>query len=355
MVSVRTGSPAVRSVEWLSADTEGIYVSTRVRLARNLEGFPFPQWAGEEDRLKCRDIIASALTGVHEMSGGILVKMDEISELEREILKEEHLVSREFTAGSTARALSLSRSDDIAVMINEEDHLRMQFIGSGVKVAEGWKRLSGIDAELEKELNFAFSLKYGYLTACPTNMGTGLRVSIMMHLPGLSLMGEIEQVIKGLAGIGLQVRGLMGEGSEAFGNMYQISNQTTLGLPEEEILARVERMASEVAEHERNARLRMLQKRMVFVSDRVARSVGILKNCRMISSGEALGFLSGLRLGVECGILKGIDRKRLNELILLIQPAHLQRLNGAMVSEEKRDELRADLLRQRLKNTRYVG
>lgn len=355
MVSIDTGKKAVRSVEWLSADTEGIYVSTRVRLARNLEGFPFPQWAGEDDRLKCRDLIASALTSVKEMGGGMLIKMDEITELEREILKEEHLVSREFAAGTMGRALSLSKNDDVAIMINEEDHIRMQFIGSGVKVAEGWKTLSSIDAALEKELGFAFSLKYGYLTACPTNVGTGLRASIMMHLPGLNLMGEIEQVIKGLSGVGLQVRGLLGEGSEAFGNMYQISNQPTLGLSEDQIIEQVERLAAEVAEHERNARLRMLQKKRVFVSDRVARSVGILKSCRMISSGEALGFLSGLRLGVECDIVKGIDRKKLNELILLIQPAHLQRLNGTMVSEEKRDELRADLLRQRLKNIRYMG
>jgi protein arginine kinase len=137
--------------------------------------------------------------------------------------------------------------------------------------------------------------------------------------------------------------------------MYQVSNQPTLGLSEEDILAQVERLAAEVAEHERNARLRMMQKRRIFVSDRVARSIGILKSCRMISSGEALGFLSGLRLGVECGMVKGIERAKLNELIMLIQPAHLQRLNGAMVPEEKRDEHRANLLRQRLKNTRYVG
>lgn len=355
MVSLNTDRKAARSVKWLSADAEGIYVSTRVRLARNIAGFAFPQWAGEDARIEVRDLVVSALTGVQEMHGGILVKMDEISELEREILKEEHLVSREFASGSAGCALSLSSADDVAVMVNEEDHIRMQFIGAGVKVSEGWKVLSAIDSALEQELKLAFSIKYGYLTACPTNVGTGLRVSIMMHLPGLKLTGEIDQVVKGLSCTGLQVRGLLGEGSEAYGNMYQISNQTTLGLREADILERVERLAAEVAEHERNARARMMQSKRAFVSDRVARSVGLLKSCRMISSGEALGFLSGLRLGVECAMVKGVDRKRLNELILLIQPAHLQRAHGKMVSEQSRDEMRADFLRDRLKNVRYSG
>ena len=355
MVSIDTKRSAVRSVEWLSADTEGIYVSTRVRIARNLEGFAFPQWAAEELRLECRDFIVSALTGIPAMRGGILVKMDEITELEREILTEEHLISREFASGTAGRALSLSKNNDIAVMINEEDHLRMQFIGSGVKAKEGWVALAEIEAALQKELRFAFSMKYGYLTACPTNAGTGLRVSIMMHLPGLHLMGEMEQVVKGLSRIGLQVRGLLGEGSEAFGNMYQVSNQATMGLTEEEIVERVERLAAELADHERNARQRMMQRRKVFVCDQVARAVGILKSCRMISSGEALSFLSSLRLGLECGMVKGLERKKINELILLIQPAHLQRLHGAAAAEERRDELRAGLLRDMLRNIRYVG
>jgi len=214
--------------------------------------------------------------------------------------------------------------------------------------------LSEFDAELEPVLNYAFSGKYGYLTACPTNVGTGLRVSVMMHLPGLNLMGEIDQVVKGLSGIGLQVRGLLGEGSEAYGNMYQISNRTTLGISEDEILARVGRLARDVAEHERNARARMMQRKRTFVADRVARSVGILKSCRMIASGEALGFLSGLSLGIECGMIKGVSAKKVNELVLSIQPAHLQSLHGALVVDERRDEIRADLLRDRLKTARFT-
>jgi len=355
MVAIDTSKVVRRSVEWLSPDKEGIYVSTRVRLARNLASFSFPQWASDESRVEVRDLVLSALTGIPGMQGGMMLRMDEMSENEREILKEEHLVSSEFASGSAGRALSLSRGGDIAVMINEEDHLRMQYIGAGVKVKEGWEALNEMDSGLEKELPFAFSMKYGYLTACPTNVGTGLRVSIMMHLPGLQLMGEIEQVIKGLSRIGLQVRGLLGEGSEAFGNMYQISNQTTLGEPEQTILERVERIAGEVADHERNARGRMLQKRRVFVADRVSRSVGILKSCRMISSGEALSFLSGLRLGLECGMIKGINRSKINELILLIQPAHLQRFHGSAVPEGLRDEIRSEVLREKLKSVRYTG
>ena len=355
MVAIDTSKVVRRSVEWLSPDKEGIYVSTRVRLARNLAGFSFPQWASDESRVEVRDRVVSALTGITAMQGGMLLRMDEMSENEQEILKEEHLVSREFASGSAGRALSLSRDDNIAVMINEEDHLRMQYIGAGVKVMEGWKALNEMDSGLEKELQYAFSMKYGYLTACPTNVGTGLRVSIMMHLPGLKLMGEIDQVVKGLSRTGLQVRGLLGEGSEAFGNMYQISNQTTLGGPEQAILERVERIAGKIAEHERNARRRLLQKKRVFVADRVSRSVGILKSCRMISSGEALSLLSGLRLGLECGMIKGIDRSRINDLILLIQPAHLQRFHGAAVPEGLRDEIRSDVLREKLKSLRYAG
>jgi protein arginine kinase len=353
MVSIDTSTR--RGATWLSADTEGIFVSTRVRLARNLVGFSFPQWASEDSRQEVRDLVVSALTGVPAMSGGMLVRMDEISEIDREILKEERLVSSEFASGSVGSALSLSKDGNIAVMVNEEDHIRMQYIRSGVCVRDGWRALSAIDDALEQSLQFACSAKYGYLTACPTNVGTGLRVSIMMHLPGLKLMGEVDQVIKGLSCTGLQVRGILGEGSEAYGNMYQISNQITLGVTEEEILDKVERLANEVAVHERNARERMLQKRHVFVCDRVARSVAILKNCRLIPSGDALGFLSGLRLGLECGMVKGIDRNRINELIMLIHPAHLQRLEGVAVPEGRRDELRADLLRERLKNIRYAG
>lgn len=353
MASIGTELVEARRVSQL-ASADDIYVSTRVRLARNIAGFSFPQWADDSQRVEVRDMVLSALSGASQMNGGIMVRMDEVSEIKREILKEEHLVSREFVSGSSGGALSLSRDSQISVMINEEDHIRMQYIGDGVKVAEGWRALSQLDKALESELSYAFSVKYGYLTACPTNVGTGLRVSVMMHLPGLSLMGEIDQVVKGLSQIGLQVRGLLGEGSEAYGNMYQISNRTTLGLSEEDIIVRVGRLAEDVAVHERNARARMMQKKRAFVADRVARSVGILKNCRLIASGEALGFLSGLRLGIECGMIKGISAKKVNDLVLAIQPAHLQRLHGAVVVDERRDEIRADILREQLKQVRFI-
>lgn len=355
MVSIGTKRQARRTVKWLSCDTDDIFVSTRVRLARNLAGSAFPQWATEEVRTAVRDEVVSALTGVEAMRGGMLIRMDELSELDRDILKEEHLVSREFASGVPGCALSISRNGEVSVMVNEEDHIRMQYIGAGCTVREGWAILEAVDAELDRRLKFAFSAKYGYLTACPTNVGTGLRASVMMHLPGLQLMGEIEQVIKGLSVTGLQVRGLLGEGSEAYGNMYQVSNKETLGLKEGDILDMVNRLALEVAVHEQNARERLLQKKQAFVADRVARAVGILQSCRMISSGEALGYLSGLRLGLECGMISGLDGNSLSELILLIQPAHLQQLHGSPVLDERRDELRAGVLRERLGRVKFTG
>ncbi|MEM7395048.1 MAG: ATP--guanido phosphotransferase, partial [Verrucomicrobiota bacterium] len=230
----------------------------------------------------------------------------------------------------------------------EEDHLRLQAIRPGLDLREAWEGITAIDNELEKQVYYSFSTKLGYLTACPSNVGTGMRSSVMLHLPGLVLMDEINPIIKGMGKIGLAVRGLWGEGTEAAGNMFQISNQITLGEKEEDIVANLEQIVLELVEHEQNARARLEEEKKVVLLDHIGRAFGILTHAHVLTSKEALDLLSGLRLGIDLGILSQHSNMLTNELLLLTQPGHLQKLKGKRLKASERDKARAEIVREKL-------
>ena len=341
---------------WLQpgADT-GTVVSSRIRLARNLKDAAFPGWAGDEECERIWQQVQPILRDLKNLAPAFAAGMAELEEFDRLILFERHLISGEMTQRGRGSGLVSRRDETISVMVNEEDHLRLQGMTPGLALQTIWKQMDALDSEIETRLRYAFSPRLGYLTACPTNVGTGLRASVMLHLPGLALMNELNPVAKGLTKIGLAVRGLWGEGTEAAGNMFQISNQITLGDREENIIHNIEQIVLEVVEHEKNARARLLEKRELVLRDHVGRAWGILSHAHLLSSKEALDLLSGLRLGIDLGILTGVDRQAVDRLLLLSQPAHLQRREGKMLKPKDRDRVRAELIRSQLAGLRGLS
>lgn len=339
-----------QSTYWLPArGGGGVVISSRTRLARNVHGAAFPGWAGDDERRKLFDRICKELLSLKSMGDAAVFGMEALAPSAREILVERRLVSEELSEKGVGSGLVLSEKNRLAIMVNEEDHLRLQAMRPGMHLAATWRAVDRIDRKLEKRLHYSFSPRLGYLTACPSNVGTGLRASVMMHLPGLKLQNEMDQVACGLNRLGFIVRGAFGEGSDAYGNMFQVSNQTTLGEEESEIIARLERVVGDVVAQEMNARGRLMEQQRIHVLDYVSRAIGILQHARVISSGEAMDLLSGLRLGTDFGILMGVTVTKLNELMLVTQPAHLQKVAGRELSAAERDEYRADLMRERLK------
>jgi protein arginine kinase len=249
----------------------------------------------------------------------------------------------------------LNRQETLCLMINEEDHLRMQSLRPGLQLREAWAELDALDSALESHLEYAFSPEYGYLTACPTNVGTGIRVSAMLHLPGLVLTEQINPVIQSVNKLGLAVRGLYGEGTEALGNVFQVSNQMTLGESEQTILEKLDKVLRQIIEFEENARTTLVEKNPKMLFNHIGRAYGILANAHIIASKEAMNMLSLMRLGVDLGMFPGVDRSLTDELFLLIQPAHLQLLHQEKLQAEERDILRADLIRNRLRSVSRPG
>lgn len=338
-----------RPGSWLSVERDaGIVVSSRVRLARNLKGAPFPKWASKDECARLCNKLRKAFEEMPIASEALFLDIDDMSEVDREILKERHLISREFAENGAGRGLIVAKDERIAIMINEEDHIRLQGIWSGMNLPAVWRKVDAADTELERFLDYAFSHQLGYLTACPSNVGTGLRASVMMHLPGLKLLNEIGPVVKGLDKIGLAVRGLLGEGTEAYGNMFQISNQRTMGETEQAIIDHLIQIISELIDHEQNARARLMEKKKNFVFDQVGRAFGILTHAMALPSQEAVDLLSALRLGVELELVKGLTVGQINEIMLLTQPGHLQKLAGSILGHEERDEMRAGIVRCKL-------
>ena len=325
---------------------DGPVVSCRIRLARNLKDTVFPGWASKEDLNRVWDAAVAAFD--HEELGQEFLRwrMDELDPLERELLFERHLISAELAERKTGSGVFVSEDEARSVMINEEDHIRLQSLQPGLNLKEAWKKAEALDDALEQSLNYAFSSKLGYLTACPSNLGTGLRASVMLHLPGLVLTEELKPVINAVTKIGLAVRGLWGEGSEPAGHMFQISNQITLGKTEVEIIDHLEQIVLEVIEHEKNARLRLMETAKIKVHDHVGRSLGVLTHASLMSSGEALDLLSGLRLGIDLGLMPEIKRQDIDQLFIRIHPAHLQKEAGETLSPEERDVKRAQLIRR---------
>jgi len=338
--------------EWLRGDgrSADVVMSSRIRLARNFAGYPFVNRATREDR---RQILAVARRDILEsgLSPQMMwVDLNEVSALERSVLVERHLISKQHAKGDEPRAAAVSSPDErLAIMVNEEDHLRIQVLRGGLALGEAFTQIEEVDNRIEQRTDYAFSQRFGYLTACPTNVGTGLRVSVMLHLPGLKLTGEIDKVRRAAKGMSLAVRGFYGEGSEAVGDFFQISNQSTLGRAEREILEDFEaNIIPKVIEYERIARKSLLEKRRTILEDKVFRSLGTLTHARLLKSDEALELLSYVRLGVVLGVLDGLRIETVNQLILLTQPAHLQKVAAAELDQAARRIERASVMRQHL-------
>lgn len=341
-------SPAAEAAR-RTGPQDKIVMSSRVRLARNLRGHSFPGWAKKAERVRACELMRGAVEALPGMENAFSESMEALTPLDKQILVERHLISREHAAKGAGSAMVLSKDESLCVMINEEDHLRMQSLRPGFQLREAYLGIDQADTGLEKRLDFAFSQELGYLTACPTNLGTGIRVSAMLHLPALVLAEQINQIIQAVNKLGLAVRGLYGEGTEALGNVFQVSNQMTLGESEQEIVERLNKVVAQVIEHEDNARASLLEKKPKMVFNHIGRAYGNLANAHIISSKETMNLLSLFRLGLELGMFPGADHALAEELFILTQPAHLQLQFSEKLSAEERDILRADMVRERLR------
>lgn len=336
--------------DWMqgSGPHSDVVMTSRVRLARNLRGFPFPGYSQEHQRLELLNLSRPVVEGLPEMKEHYSEDYSAISKIKKQVLVERHLISREHAARSAGCAVVVDRSQNISIMINEEDHFRIQGIRPGLNLRSAWQLVDHIDSEMEASLPYAYDRELGYLTACPTNVGTGMRASVMLHLPALALTEQINPVIKAVGKIGLAVRGLYGEGTEALGNLFQISNQHTLGEKEGEIISSIERVIERVITSEMNARQKLMEENTIMLRDQVGRAYAILAHAHILTSKEALNLLSMLRLGADMDLIQGCDRSVLDLLLLEIQPAHLQLRAAAELSPVERDIRRAELTRARL-------
>ena len=337
--------------EWLRGEGphHQVVISSRVRLARNLRKRPFPGWAKKAERTSILELVRPRVEELPEMQDSFSESLQDLSALDRQVLVERHLISREHAAKGTGSAVVINRRQTLSIMINEEDHLRMQSIRSGLQLKQAFKLVDKIDSALESKLEFAYDRRLGYLTACPTNVGTGMRASAMLHLPGLVLSELINQVIQAVSKIGLAVRGLYGEGTEAMGNLFQISNQTTLGEREDDIINRLSKVIETIIEKEHDARQVLLQKKPNTLSDQIGRAYGVLTYAHAMASKEALNLLSIIKLGVDLGAFPEERRFSIDELFIETQPAHLQKTSEQKLNAEERDHLRAQIIRERLK------
>jgi protein arginine kinase len=330
----------------LSGGKCAVVLMTRLRLARNLTGHPFPGWAKEAQRSAILAACTNAIAALPQMKKGFAVAISEISDLEKQILVERHLISRELTAGKAGAGLVISKDQSQIVMINEEDHLRIQVLRAGYQLKKVWSTINQLDSDLEEQLDFAFSPEIGYLTACPTNLGTALRASAMMHLPALVIASQMEKVVRAVNQLGMAVRGWLGEGSDASGSIFQISNQTTLGESEEEIIKRLTSVLNTIIGHELNAREKLLEADASKLHDKIGRAYGILQNGYVLSSSEAMNLLSLIRLGIDLRIFPETYRPAIDRLFIESQPAHVQYAAKGSLEIPRRDVLRAQHLRE---------
>lgn len=337
---------------WMN--TEGtdndIVLSSRIRLARNFEQVPFPTSGDKEALSKVLEYMEQEFDqqSYKDFKQFQLVKMSDLKPVEKRVLVEKHLISPSLAEKEETGAALISKNEQASVMVNEEDHLRIQLYYPGFELSEALERAQEFDDWFEEKIQFAFDENRGYLTSCPTNVGTGLRASVMMHLPALAMTNQINNLIPEINKLGLVVRGIYGEGSEAQGQLYQISNQMTLGKSEEDIVEDLKSVVKQVIENERRAREWIMEQLGIQLEDRIFRSYGILANSRIIQSIEAAKCLSDLRLGIDLGLIKNISKTILNELMVLTQPAFLQQYANKTLSPNERDVFRANLIRERL-------
>ena len=327
-----------------------VVLTSRIRLARNVRLLPFPGWATKDQRRQAMALIQPVVQMMRPMKDAFCQTLSGLTSVQKQVLVERHLISREHAARNEGSAAVIERRQSLSIMINEEDHLRMQSIRPGLNLRVAFDALNDLDDELQESLTFAFDRKLGYLTTCPTNLGTGLRASAMLHLPALVLSEQINQVLNAIGRMGLAVRGLYGEGTESLGNLYQISNQSTLGESEHQIIERLERVIDKVAGHETNARLKLLEDDRLMLHDKIGRSYGILRHAWLIDSKEALNHLSLIRLGANLGFFPHETVRLCDNLLMEIQPAHLQLHSGKKLSPEQRDESRGQIIRTQLQS-----
>ncbi|MDS1030381.1 protein arginine kinase [Bacillota bacterium LX-D] len=326
-----------------------IVLSSRVRLARNFKDIPFPQVLSEQKLLDVADTVehmVPELLSNNKIDTLEFILLDKLSALEKQILVEKHLISIQLAEGGKGKAVLLNNDESISIMVNEEDHLRIQCLLPALQLNEALRIANLVDDALESKLDYAFREPYGYLTSCPTNVGTGLRASVMMHLPGLVITNQVKKVLSALPRVGLTVRGLYGEGSEASGNLFQISNQITLGQSEEDIIYNLNSVCNKIIEQERSARKAMQAEWKIQLEDKVNRAYGLLTHAKVISSEEAIRLLSDLRLGITMNLINGVKTDQLNELLVAIQPASLQAHYEKSMSSFERDVKRGELIKK---------
>lgn len=335
---------------WLnSGDYNDVVVSTRLRVARNLERTTFPLFASEKESQEVLDKVYNAVDSVFKEGEYSLFKLREMEEREGIRFMEDHLISPGLVEKNKNGSFFLRNDENVTIMINEEDHIRLQVLLPGFDLIKGWEICSQIDDLLESKLDFAYHREYGYLTACPTNTGTGLRASVMLHLPSVTASGNIGSIINALKKAGLTIRGIYGEGSEAVGDLYQVSNQLTLGETEDEIIEKLNRVVYQLIKRERNTRNFLLEKKHVEFEDRIFRAKGLVSNARVISSKEALKNLSTIKLGIDSGVLKEPKGDELIDLMISIRPGNVQSMEEKTMDKDERDIKRANILRDYFK------
>jgi len=337
-------------VSWLSntGPDEDIAISSRIRLARNFSGIAFPTNASDSERNHILSVASSSIKSKNILKNPVAFNINLLSEVDKQFLLERHLISSDFCKNKIASSLIINKKETYSIMINEEDHFRLQVLNPGLSLKTIWPSINEIDEKLSQDIPFAFDNVLGYLTSCPTNIGTGIRASVMLNLPALTISGYINGVIQGVNKLGLAVRGIYGEGSASLGNLYQVSNQSTLGESELQIIERLENIIHQIIIHEKNARLKLLEIRRNFILDCIGRAYGTLRYAYLLSSKEALNSLSVLRMGVDLKMFESLNIHSINELFIAIQPAHLQKYAGKELTSPERDILRAEMVKKKL-------
>jgi protein arginine kinase len=322
-----------------------VILSSRVRLARNLASLPFPAQTTRDQQRQVIGRVRRAASQVDQLQDAAFIDFDSLKENDLNFLVERRLVSRDLAKGSRTRGVLTAEGEGLTVMVNEEDHFRLQSVVSGLRLGEALDRVNDVDNVLDAGLDYAFDDEYGYLTACPTNVGTGMRASVLAHLPALVLTRRAKKVIQGVSAMGLAVRGFYGEGTEIMGNFFQISNQTTLGKGENEIVSRLDEVVRQILGYEDEARATMWSRARVQVEDKIYRAYGALQNARSIAAGEVVSLASAVRFGIALELPGLCPLPVLNEILVFSQPGHISRLAGRDLEQDERWQYRADTVR----------
>jgi len=349
-MTMNAGIPKDFLPEWVRSEGEAgdVVISSRIRLARNLKGFPFPGHAGKDQLEQVVKRVSEAVGRTGTFAFLPPFRLADLTPNQRLVLVEKHLCSPQFIENPAYQLLIINEAQTVSIMVNEEDHLRIQAIRGGFALDDALKLANDVDDFLEEYLDYWYDERRGYLTSCPTNVGTGLRASVMLHLPGLAMVDQIKQMLTALTHVGINIRGLYGEGTESLGNMYQISNQVTLGHSEEELTNNLKGVCKQIIEQERNVRANLLKESRLQLEDRIGRSYGVLTQARLMTTQEALKLLSDVKLGADLGIIPEIQKVKIRELLFLTRTSILQKVFGREMSPAERDYHRAMIIKEKL-------